>query len=371
MIRLLRDEWRRLRPVSRLLLIAGPLVLAALIQGVYLRGLLLDLPSAVVDNDHSVLSRQVTRMIDAHRYLAVTEECASTDEAFSLLRQHRIFMVAVIPTGFERDVLHGDKGRIQVTHFGANMMIGKTVMKSLTEITATIDAQRAAAGLMAMRGESAYTKDQSPAFTVVYHSLFNPAYNYEWMLPAGVIITLWQMFLVLWMINAGMGWLRNRESERILPGLSARLLLPGIVMTLQWIVFFYVLCPIFGAPVHGGFVHGFGDWLLFLGSCELLGLGAILVTCQTLPASVFAMSITAPAFAFSGYTYPFTQMPWPHQVFALLMPSTHYLPALTGWFYQGSAWGLTFRPDLLIYFVIALIVTTAAAVWRNRGGNHA
>jgi len=248
-------EWRRTRPISRWTLILLPTLLSLLIMGIYIHGVLADLPTVVTDMDRSALSRQVVRMMSAHRYLNVTAEPDDPEVAFAMLRKHEALVVATIPAGFERDVLRGDQGRIQVTHFGANMMVGKTVMKTMTEIITELDATIAAGRLMAMRGESAFTRQETPSLLVDYHNLYNPTYNYLWMLPAGVIATLWQMFMVLWAINAALGGKNATPGgmtaalsggipqQRPLRELAGRLLIPAAIMTAHWLVLFYVLTP--------------------------------------------------------------------------------------------------------------------------------
>ncbi|MDY0150894.1 MAG: ABC transporter permease [Candidatus Cloacimonas sp.] len=360
------NEWKTTRLISKWGLFLIPLTFALVVSSVYIHGTLSDLNTIVVDQDKSALSRQFIRMTDAHRYLKVIATEQDPQLAFKMLRQRKAYMVEVIPVGFERSVLQGKQGRIQITHFGANMMIGKTMMKAMAELTIELNAKLAARGLMAMRGESAFTQRETPPLQVVYHNLYNPSYNYLWMLPPGVIITLWQMFIVLWMINSGVSSLKQKHNPQT--GILARIISPMVIpagaMTAHYLFFFYILCPLLGLPVRGAFITGFAAWLLFLPCCMCLGLAIAWLFEETLGASMMAMSITAPAFVFSGYTYPFSQMPLFHRLFAQLMPSTHYLPMFTGWFYQGSAMHLIFRWGMLIYLLVVSVAVYLAGKWR-------
>jgi ABC-2 type transport system permease protein len=359
-------EWRELSRIARWTLVFGPMLLTAAVVGVYLHGTLSDLPMVVADCDHSAMSRQVIRMLDAHRFLKVVDSVPEPGQAFAAIRTHRAYIAAVIPDGFERDILRGDQGRVMVTHYGANMMIGKTVLKAVNEVIRQVCGERAAGGLMAMRGESAFTRSEFPPLDTAYHSLWNPSYNYLWLLPPGVIMTLWQMFLALWAINAGIRSLRTAGAERLLPAFLGRLIIPAAALTLHYLALFYLLNPLLGIPMRGGFIHGLVEWFVFSWAVMSLGYGAAMLTGAQLGASEIAMSLTAPAFVFSGYTYPFAQMPLFHRTFASLMPSTHYLPALTTWFYQGTSWRLWFPWNLWIYLAVVVALALGLTLWRTR-----
>ena len=64
-------------------------------------------PSAVVDMDHSQMSRSLTRSLKALQTLDVREELESYDDALRSVRKGSVFGFFVIPANFERDALSG------------------------------------------------------------------------------------------------------------------------------------------------------------------------------------------------------------------------------------------------------------------------
>ena len=95
------------RPIYFVMMLIVPLVGAFFFVDLMDEGLPLKVPSAVVDLDHSSLSRQVTRNLQAGELIAVTELPESYTEALDLVRRGKIFGFFLIPADFERDAIGG------------------------------------------------------------------------------------------------------------------------------------------------------------------------------------------------------------------------------------------------------------------------
>ena len=92
--------------------VAGLIILAPLLYGLlypqpYLGQLLRNLPIAVVDQDHTELSREFIQALEADEALRVAETPADLPEARRALDERQVFGIVVIPEDTERDVLHG------------------------------------------------------------------------------------------------------------------------------------------------------------------------------------------------------------------------------------------------------------------------
>ena len=101
----LRRELDRIvhRPLEPLLLVVLPALALALTYAIFSARLPRDLPVAVVDEDHSRLSRQLVRMIDATPTIRVSERPESSRPA---LRHAEGFSKV-----FDDDMLFGHGGR--------------------------------------------------------------------------------------------------------------------------------------------------------------------------------------------------------------------------------------------------------------------
>ena len=65
-------------------------------------------PTAVVDLDHSTMSRTVTRSLRALQLLDVSKNAESYDQALDQVRAGETFGFFVIPANFEKDALSGN-----------------------------------------------------------------------------------------------------------------------------------------------------------------------------------------------------------------------------------------------------------------------
>jgi len=105
----MRREIRRLtgRKIYFFGMMLVPLFVAVFFLSILDEGLPERVPTAVVDLDHSSMSRAVTRSLKAMSVLDITHDCDSYEAALADVRKGRIFGFFVIPSDFEREALSG------------------------------------------------------------------------------------------------------------------------------------------------------------------------------------------------------------------------------------------------------------------------
>ena len=89
-----------------------PLALMALVAVQLSSGVMRGLPIAVVDQDHSAISRELTRRLDAAPGVSVVARPAEMGAAERLVRSGKAYAVVLIPTDTERAVLRGTTANI-------------------------------------------------------------------------------------------------------------------------------------------------------------------------------------------------------------------------------------------------------------------
>ena len=95
----------------------GLIVLAPVIYGVlypqpYLGQLLRGIPIAVVDQDHTELSRDLVQTLNADEAINVAVRSDSLADAHAALARRQVFGIVDIPQDTEREVLRGNKARV-------------------------------------------------------------------------------------------------------------------------------------------------------------------------------------------------------------------------------------------------------------------
>ena len=98
----LRRELVRLthQPMYFVLMLVLPVVSFAFFALLFNKGVARDIPIAVLDEDHTSLSRKVTQMIDATPTALVAYEIQDMDEGERLMREGKVMAIVQIPSFF-------------------------------------------------------------------------------------------------------------------------------------------------------------------------------------------------------------------------------------------------------------------------------
>eukprot|EP01034_Spumella_vulgaris_P012832 gene12832-16342_t len=114
----LRREARRLAadPWDLAMVTWVPLLGVALLWWIFSAGLPRHLAVGVVDDDHSSLSRQLVRMLDATPGVQITQHFTNASEAERALRAVDVYAVVSIPRDFARTVKEGRAAQVTLLH---------------------------------------------------------------------------------------------------------------------------------------------------------------------------------------------------------------------------------------------------------------
>ena len=325
----------RRRPWDLALVSWVPLLACTLLWWIFSAGLPTRLPIGLVDADHSSLSRQLTRFLQATPGLDLAQRYDNQAEAALGLRRADVYGVVLIPADFARTVKQGGAAQVTLLHnaqFGTHSgLIQRDVRTAVGTLSAGIEM-----AVRNKRGESmpAIRLTLDPVRSGMV-TLFNAALDYEQFLGAALIPAL----LHILAMTAGASCVGRELCERTLgdwlgaqpsaahavAALAGKLLVPllglGLVATTSLI----------GITWGRGW-HPAGSvvWTLLALWCLLalsLAMGALAAAAtRSLRTALSATGfITAPAFAFGGVGFPLVAMPWGAHLWAQCLPYTHYL----------------------------------------------
>ena len=337
-------EWERLRedPWDLAMISLVPMLTVLLLWWIFSAGLPGKLPIGLLDQDHSALSRQAARLLQASPGLDITRTLASEHDAEQALRGGEIEAYVQIPPDFARQVTTQRPTRVVLVHNAQRSMPSGSVQR---DVRAAIGALSAGIEL-----EARMRRGQSPAqahaalapLRLDATGLFNVSANYQVFLAT----TLMPALLHILAMTAGawaMGrklrdrsldvWLRDAIGEPVgaLPCWSAllaailgKVIWPMLGMMAAASVAFTLMTTRLHAEPAAWVVTWTGLLLLVLLSVALGALAASLTLSLRMALSMTGF-ITAPAFAFSGVGYPILAMPPGAQLWAKALPLTHYL----------------------------------------------
>lgn len=347
-----------------------PLLATLLFFGIYYNGYVLHVPTVVVDKDQTSVSRQMIRMLNQQRYLKVGCTTADFAEANRLIHSQKAYIMIYLPDGFEKNLIKYKQPTVRSYSFGTNLLIGRLAQKAVIDCVTALNKEKQADRLENLRQESAYTRYTGTQPELIVHNLFNPGYNYLFYMSPAVTLSIWQMLLLLLMIPMfSKEWEKDRMTElkqiaskSVVAVYAGKLLLPTLIMVGHYLIMQYVFFTLFNIPIKGNFWVGLIMIVLFFRSVMNLAVIISNFIRQSLFSTEIGVFLTAPAFAFSGYTFPFNEMPLFHQLFAYLMPTTHVLPVYSLFYLQDAPVSVIIERSvpLLIYFALTTLLALLA-----------
>lgn len=154
-------------------------------------------PVAVVDLDHSNLSRQITRYVQASPRVEVRLITGDEHAAQQALWAGEIEGFAVMPRDLKRSVLRGTPAVVTVQANGSYALLNKAVSYGFSEAVGTVSAGVEIAKLEAAgQGKLQAQASRSPISTQLV-ALFNPTEGYgSYVVPAVALLILQQTLLM-------------------------------------------------------------------------------------------------------------------------------------------------------------------------------
>lgn len=332
----LRREWQRLRasPWDWAMVSWVPLAAMALVCWIFAAGQPYRLPIAVWDQDHSALSRQLVRMLEATPGLAVQRQVLNQAEAADALQRMQVYGVVQIPPGLARDAKQGRSATVTLLHNAQLSTHSSLLQRDLRQVVGTLSAGIEMQA-RAKRGEpSQVLQVRIEPIKTQLVALFNVSANYEQFLAAALVPALVHILAMTagaWSVGRELRdrtlaqWLGARAGAvQIGAALLGKLLISALLLWAS-----AMACLLYLSQLRGWAVAGSMAWIgvaLMALVAVSLATGAALagVTLSLRTALSGAGLLSAPAFAFSGVGFPLLAMGEGARSWALAMPYTHY-----------------------------------------------
>lgn len=308
---------------------------------------------AVVDQDHSVRSRDlVDHFVSAGRF-TLTHRLASVAEATPLLDRGAIRMALVIPPGFARQLSSAAPARVQAIVDGAD---ANTSGIALNYATAIVTAYSAAIALQTTR----MAPPVSPESRVWYNETLESP---PMIVPGLIAVIMMIISAMLTALTIAREWERGtmeqlaatpvHRAEVILGKLVPYLGIGLVDVTGAILLGMFV----FGVPFRGNpFLLSIMATMFLIGS---LGLGIFIsaVLRSQLLATQVAMVVTfLPSLLLSGMMFDINMMPVPLRVVSSVVPARYFITVMRGIFLKDVGipvlWGQGLA--MVLYAVVGL-----------------
>jgi ABC-2 type transport system permease protein len=331
-LKVAQREWQWMRGQRKYLtlVIVAPLLYVIALGIIYSPKKVLHIPIAIVDQDHSRLSRELTRALLANETFALGTYANSADEFPQLVATDRAHACIIFPHGLERDVLAKRTARVQVLLDNSNYLGGMMELSAANTVLTTYSV-----GTEAKILEAAYGISQPQAlrravpFDTGMRMWFNPAFNGNYLniLVVGLAYVAVQLAGLFLTIRAGSSEFSAQRTQplREITGsvwiATLGKLLPYFVIAVPLsIVVTHLSHWLFDAPL---LEDRPSFWLVlvwFDAMLVMLGYGLSALVKEPVFATEMCASITMPNFLLSGITWPIFAMPKVMWIMAYALP---------------------------------------------------
>lgn len=321
------------RPLYWYAIFLLPLLIFVFFTSELEEGLPAKAPAAIVDKDHTQLSRKVTRTLDGMQMVKLTKECNSYTQAMDDLRKGEIFGFFFIPENYEADLL---AGRSPVISFYTNTTYFIPATMLYKNFKSTAIYTKAGVVLNVVQSATGATAEQitpmlSPV-NITGHAIGNPWLNYAYYLAVSFMPGALQLMIFLVTAFSLCEEIKRGTSVRlmrmargsIVRAVTGKLLPQTIIW---WAIALFMESWMYGYnhfPIYGSLFWMTVSTLLFVVACQ--GFALFIVGC--LPNLRLALSICALigilSFSIGAFSWPVSEMYGAIGIFSWIIPVRYY-----------------------------------------------
>ena len=330
----MRREVGRLssRRIYLFTMVLVPVLMALFFVDLLGPGLPLKIPSAIVDLDHSPMSRSISRSINSTELIDITQKLESYDAAMDATRKGEIFGFFIIPANFQSDAI---AGRTPTLEYYTNMTYfvpGTLAYKGFKTVAVGTAGSMVRTTLVSAGADPATVGSLIQPLSVDIHPIGNPWTNYSYYLTPSFLAGLFALMIMLVTTfsitteikyGTSADWLATARG-RMSVALFGKLI-PQFVI---WVVAsMFMLSLLYGYrhfPMNGSMWSMVAATSLFVVASQAMGgLVASIVPNPRLSMTLAALTGIL-SFSFVGFSFPVQSMYGAIAIFSYLMPVRYY-----------------------------------------------
>ncbi len=340
----------------------------------YMKEVVKDVPIAMVDLDHTSLSRQLSRMIDATEQVSVAIKPSSLKEAQNLFYKGDVVGVFLIPNGFEKNIYSGKQGGVTVYSDAGHFLLYKQVLAGGLYGSQVLGARIEIKNMLQKGKTLQQAMDTREPLNINVYSLYNPNGGYASFVVPGILIIVIQQTLL---IGIGVLWAKHRERKsyhylkvavnqrwanlKLVIGQSSAYVALYLFTSFIILGLFY---NIMNFPDKSGFWPVFYLLIPYLFSISFLGMSIGVMFKKRVHALLFLVFISPSIFFMSGALWPAQALPPLLKGLSYILPSTPMINAFLRLRVYGAglqAINTEYRIiliQMMVFFFFALLMYT-------------
>lgn len=350
-----------------------PLFALFFMSSIFGNGMIDKIPVAVVDEDFSEMSREITRLCSAVPEIRVTEVVHNTAEARDKLLAKKIYAYLIIPHDFQNDVMANRKTELVLCYHYAFLSVGSEVMQGFLKALKIIAVTpiKNITDFLGINDTSLETI-ASP-INIISHPLNNPSLNYSEYLSFPYF---WVLFQILILLNIAYSFGRDFNDNEIRKSMATADN-SFTIMTIGKLIPYILIFSIIGT---------FANIMIFnileiTTTNNLLGIAtvSILFICATASIALFIFSLypKLPVIisfismfgslgaTFAGVTFPVNAMFPFFEKMASLFPIRHFIIICDYLRYEDGSF-LLYKNSLIILICYNMLIIISIFILKRK-----
>jgi ABC-2 type transport system permease protein len=314
-----------------------------------------NLPTAVLMQESTDLSRSILAALENTKYFRVTQLPHSEAEVDELLASGTVLFAIEIPAKFERSVRRGDKPPMLVIADATDPVASGTALGTLNMVLQT-----------ALLHDRAVPASPTMPFEIRTHARYNPAAITALNIVPGLVGTILTLTMLIFTAlsvtrEIERGTMENLLSMPITPVeiMLGKIIPYVLVGFVQAALIIGIGVTLFDVPIVGNLAMLSALSTLFIATNLSIGYTFSTVAQNQLQAMQMSMMFFLPNILLSGFIFPFAGMPIWAQWIGEALPLTHYIRIVRSIMLKGSNLA-DLHYDAIAMFVLMLIAMTIA-----------
>jgi len=325
-------------------------------------GVARNLPVAVVDLDHSSISRNVISQLNAAPEIEVGFYPISQQKGEELVRLGKVYGVITIPQNFEANLKSGKQVSV-INQYNSNLLLpGGLEHKAFRKVIGTISA-----GVnIEKQQKQGISKQQAivnyQPIVANNNVLSNPYTNYSYYLNTGFLAMFFQIFVMLTTIYCFGADLKYSKGNKLLSITKGSLLavIAGKVLPYTVWFLFVGIIMLFSMyvwqdfPFFGSKITVLVGLILLILANQSFALLFVAISNSFRGALTIGSGFAAVSLSFSGITFPIVGMPKILQWISQIFPFTHFFELLLDQSQRGFPVFYSFKSIVILVILCVL-----------------
>ena len=306
-----------------------PLVYPLIYSFIYTNETIREVPTVVVDNSRSSLSREYLRKVDASPETSIVAHCADMEEAKLMLKDRKAYGIIYIPAHFSDDIARGKQTQVSIFCDMSGLLYYKALLTANTNVSLAMNADIK----MERAGNTTARQDEITAYPIEYEdvAIFNPTNGFAaFLIPAVLILIIQQTLLLGIGLSAGTAREQNRFKDlvpinRHYNGTLRIVMGKGLSYFMVYsLVAVYILCVVRLFSLNQIAIPGVLTLfaLPYLAACIFFAMTASIAIRNRETCMLLFVFTSVPLLFLSGISWPGAAMPEFWRYFSYIFPST-------------------------------------------------